>query len=186
MKTEIARGLRMLRDAKDEVRLERLLDVFEGCGRQILDSIDDETMTQYCGRERGRIVSFLSIRDRGTPRGDTRVLSNMIYNVCTDPRRRGRGLMKILLARLMEDCRAQKRRRLHLEVFKNNIPAIRLYETMGFQYLRDAGEERKDSIVMRLTLSSCPWRGVKTEGAGLPPSGECGRRARRNCGREEN
>jgi len=186
MKIETSKGLCMLRDANEERRLERLLDVFDGCGQQILCSIDDDTMTQYYGRERGRIVSFLSFRERGTPRGDTRVLSNMIYNVCTDPRRRGRGLMKTLLARLMEDCRAQKRRRLHLEVFKNNIPAIRLYETMGFQYLRDAGEERKDSIVMRLNLSSCPWRGVKKEDAGSPPSGECGRRARRSCGREEN
>lgn len=48
---------------------------------------------------------------------------------------RGTGVGRALLARAIEEARASGARRLYLETNRRLTPAIRLYESMGFQHL---------------------------------------------------
>ena len=56
-----------------------------------------------------------------------------ITNVCVDPTFRRRGIATAMLNRLMEESREMGVRDFTLEVRHSNIPAIRLYEKMGFK-----------------------------------------------------
>lgn len=154
----VSEGHEFVRDARDQERLEQLLDEFDGCGRNVLCSMAGTR--QYYIRKRNRVVAILSFKDHGTSRNETRKMTNVIYNVCTDPRWRGRGLMTAILQRVIVDCCRRGKKRMHLEVLKTNVPAINLYLKLGFRYVRDAGFDG-DSIIMRRTLSdACPWRGA--------------------------
>ncbi|PYT03472.1 MAG: hypothetical protein DMF65_04155 [Acidobacteria bacterium] len=53
------------------------------------------------------------------------------------PRRRGRGLGRLLMAALLEQARACRLRRLTLEVLAQNAAARRLYEGAGMRVTRD-------------------------------------------------
>src|SRR5437588_698292 len=53
------------------------------------------------------------------------------------PRRRGRGLGRLLMAALLDEARACRLRRLSLEVLAQNAAARRLYEGAGMRVTRD-------------------------------------------------
>jgi ribosomal protein S18 acetylase RimI-like enzyme len=64
------------------------------------------------------------------------------------PSRRGKGLGRELLAKLLEQARAEGYEQISLSVEPDN-PAIRLYEQHGFAKVG----ERAGAFVMRATLS---------------------------------
>jgi GNAT superfamily N-acetyltransferase len=49
-----------------------------------------------------------------------------------DPRARGRGVARPVLARLVEEARGRGDETIELEVFEHNAPAVRLYAGLGF------------------------------------------------------
>jgi ribosomal protein S18 acetylase RimI-like enzyme len=55
-----------------------------------------------------------------------------LYSIAVAERARGRGVAKALLAAVEAGARQQHRRRLRLEVRKDNTAAIALYERLGF------------------------------------------------------
>jgi ribosomal-protein-alanine N-acetyltransferase len=78
-----------------------------------------------------------------------------VGNIVTHREYRGRGiatkLFKVLLAELME----KGIRKLFLEVEHDNVPAIALYEKLGFTgygYRRDYYGKGKDAVLMSLEL----------------------------------
>jgi ribosomal-protein-alanine N-acetyltransferase len=83
-----------------------------------------------------------------------------IHNIAVHPEYRRRGLARVLLARVIGDARSQTIPRVLLEVRKSNLPAQKLYETMGFYtagirkgYYSDNGEDAF-AMVLELDLSS--------------------------------
>jgi ribosomal protein S18 acetylase RimI-like enzyme len=56
-----------------------------------------------------------------------------IYSIAILPAFRGMGLAQKLLARAEREARARRCSRMRLEVRMDNIPAIRLYEKLGFE-----------------------------------------------------
>ncbi|GIX07524.1 MAG: hypothetical protein KatS3mg115_1927 [Candidatus Poribacteria bacterium] len=71
-----------------------------------------------------------------------------IVNIAVDPDFRRRGIGRQLLAAALHEARQMKLTRATLEVRPSNAPAIRLYESFGFQtvalrrgYYSDTGED---------------------------------------------
>jgi len=74
-----------------------------------------------------------------------------IFNVCTRSAYRGRGYMRTLLTTLIDQTQEQyPGLPIYLEVEPNNIPAKRLYESLGFEYISTVKEGRKVYEVMQL------------------------------------
>ena len=79
-----------------------------------------------------------------------------IHNVAVHPDFRRRGLGRRLLERVVSEARSRASTRITLEVRKSNLPAQKLYESMGFayngvrkNYYSDDGE---DALLMALEL----------------------------------
>lgn len=81
-----------------------------------------------------------------------------ILNCCIAPQWQRRGFGRQIMAHLFEVARGHNTRQLFLEVRQSNVPARRLYESLGFEgigqrrgyYPTDSG--REDALVMRLVL----------------------------------
>ena len=56
-----------------------------------------------------------------------------IYSIAVSPQYKGHGIGRLLLARAEQEARQMGSRGLRLEVAQNNMPAIGLYESMGYQ-----------------------------------------------------
>ena len=79
-----------------------------------------------------------------------------IHNVAVHPDFRRRGLGRHLLEQVITEARSRASTRITLEVRKSNLPAQKLYESMGFayngirkNYYSDDGE---DALLMALEL----------------------------------
>lgn len=79
-----------------------------------------------------------------------------VHNVATHLDFRRRGVARLLLSRVLGHAREQLINRVTLEVRKSNLPAQKLYESMGFivagvrkGYYSDDGE---DALAMTLEL----------------------------------
>lgn len=72
-----------------------------------------------------------------------------IYSLAVAPETRGRGVAKMLMAAGEQAAKEDGRLHLRLEVSVDNIPAIRLYESLGYQQFgiyRDYYEDHKDAL----------------------------------------
>jgi [ribosomal protein S18]-alanine N-acetyltransferase len=81
-----------------------------------------------------------------------------IHNIAVHADYRRRGIARVLLGRVISEARRQTVARVMLEVRKSNLPAQKLYETMGFAirgirkgYYSDNGE---DALAMTLELDT--------------------------------
>ena len=81
-----------------------------------------------------------------------------IHNIAVHADYRRRGIARILLTSVISEARRQSASRVILEVRKSNLPAQKLYETMGFSttgirkgYYSDNGE---DALAMTLELDA--------------------------------
>ena len=81
-----------------------------------------------------------------------------IHNLATHLQYRRRGVARLLLKRALGHAREQSISRVTLEVRKSNVPAQKLYESMGFVvtglregYYSDNGE---DALAMTLTVTT--------------------------------
>jgi len=106
-----------------------LSDAFRTDGTKIMELM--RTTTQYYITKRKKVVAMLSFSRRNRNRAGEE-FPNMIYNVCTHPMYRERGLMKRIFQHLQKTVRGP----LHLEVSQDNLPAIALYHAMGFHILK--------------------------------------------------
>lgn len=106
-----------------------LSDAFRTDGMKIMELM--RTTTQYYITKRKKVVAMLSFSRQNKNRAGEE-FPNMIYNVCTHPIYRKRGLMKRIFGHLQKTIRGP----LHLEVFQDNLPAIALYHAMGFHILK--------------------------------------------------
>lgn len=85
-----------------------------------------------------------------------------VLNLCVDPARRGLGLGRHMLMRLLEVARWNRVQRVYLEVRPSNPGAIKLYESAGFAEIArrpryyPARGGREDAIVMTLGMSADP------------------------------
>ncbi len=83
-----------------------------------------------------------------------------VLNICIDPARRGEGLGRHLLRRLLDVARWNGAHRVFLEVRPSNPVAQTLYASIGFVEIGrrpryyPARDGREDAIVMALELSA--------------------------------
>jgi putative acetyltransferase len=96
-------------------------------------------------------VAFFVLRDNGTPAGCGGVqLFGTAYGelkrMYVRPQFRGLGYGKLLLDHLANHARARGVSLLRLETGIHQVPAIRLYEGMGFQRIGPFGEYREDPL----------------------------------------
>lgn len=80
-----------------------------------------------------------------------------ILNLAVHPRWRRRGVARLLLTTGLEQARERGARTAWLEVRPSNLPALALYESLGFVpvgrrpgYYEDTGE---DALILELTLA---------------------------------
>lgn len=59
----------------------------------------------------------------------------LIVNLCVRPASRRRGLGRTMLSHLLTLAREHQAQTVQLHVRASNLPAIRLYESMGFQHV---------------------------------------------------
>lgn len=108
-------------------------------------------MLQYFYFKNNKLIAVVSLKRRGRLLCNTNEYPNVIYNVATAPRYRGKGYMKELFQFIIQhqknDCRM---RCMHLQVLSNNTPAINLYKSLGFKIRLSDG--CKEVIHMRLCL----------------------------------
>lgn len=95
--------------------------------RQYRYNLRNPNASVYVIRSGGRIVaSAILLRRRGGGAG-------RLYSIAVDPDQRGKGLAR----RLLEDClrtfQTEGIRAVVLEVESANLPAVRLYQTAGFE-----------------------------------------------------
>lgn len=82
-----------------------------------------------------------------------------ILNVCVDPEQQGKGYGRKLLQHALDAAVDLGAEQAFLEVRISNEPAIKLYETYGFEQVGlrkqyyPAGDKREDALVYRLQLS---------------------------------
>lgn len=81
-----------------------------------------------------------------------------VLNICVSPQRRGQGLGRYLLRRLLDSARWNGAERVFLEVRPSNVAAKVLYASIGFREIGrrpryyPAREGREEAIVMTLDL----------------------------------
>ena len=78
-----------------------------------------------------------------------------IGNIVTRKEYRGKGIATELFEALLTELKAQGIKKLFLEVEHDNVPAIGLYEKLGFSnygYRRDYYGQGKDAVLMSLDL----------------------------------
>ena len=78
-----------------------------------------------------------------------------IYTICVLPSSRGKGIGKNLLNMALKHARLHKVQKMFLEVAKDNIPAIKLYNSAGFIEVgcrKKYYNNQTDALIMELKL----------------------------------
>jgi [ribosomal protein S18]-alanine N-acetyltransferase len=104
----------------------------------------------------GRIVGNAGVQAAGTP-------GVLVLGMALLPEARGRGGGRALLEAMIEHAQASGSHKLELEVWPENVPAIALYESAGFEvegmrrdhYRRRDGSLRS-ALLMALLLDPAP------------------------------
>lgn len=82
-----------------------------------------------------------------------------LYSIAIDRRARGQGLGRLLLAEAEEQTAEQGRLYMRLEVARNNMEAIRLYDSLGyviFGEIADYYEDHQDALRMQKRIRHIP------------------------------
>ncbi len=114
--------------------------------RNLLQSPSAYCMGAYrCGRLVGSMVILFKRNSR----------SARVYSLAVSEAARGMGIGRRMMARAEREARLRGCDRMRLEVRMDNIPAIRLYESLGFadtQVLPGYYEDGAHAFVMRKEL----------------------------------
>ncbi len=89
-----------------------------------VDSLDDPRMDVLVGRIDGEAVAMASVFAMGEV--------GIIRDVTTDPRFRRQGVMRTLMGHVFELASRSQFRQVALEVMPDNLPALAMYEQLGF------------------------------------------------------
>lgn len=106
------------------------------------------SMKQFFLFKNNKPVAVISFRPKGVLNSSSSSRTNVLYNIATAPRYRKKGFMKTLLQHVLSTLKKQRRKYVHLEVLRINIPAISLYKKLGFQVVQST----PDILLMRKTL----------------------------------
>ncbi len=129
---------------------DRILDLERKCFKSPWENIPKGkfifTITEECGE---KIIGYVVGRTMGN--------LGEILRLCVEPGFRKRGVAKNLLNKAIERFKKEGVELVYLEVEKSNLPAISLYEKLGFK--RDRLVKRfyrngEDAIYMRKEIRS--------------------------------
>ena len=139
----------VLADLDQVMVIERASFPFPWSMRFFLEELRVEYARSLVAEIKGRIVGYVLFW----------LLPDVIdvHNVAVHTEFRRRGIGRVLLEHVAEEGRQRKLMQVTLEVRESNIPAQRLYDSMGFRktdirkgYYADNGE---DALVMVLPLT---------------------------------
>jgi ribosomal protein S18 acetylase RimI-like enzyme len=74
--------------------------------------------------------------------------------ICVGAPYRGLGLGRALMERAVAEARTLRKPKIHLSVVKANLPALALYESLGFRVTGDAPDDLAPSYSMELRLEA--------------------------------
>lgn len=80
-----------------------------------------------------------------------------IGRLLVDPERRGQGLGRVLVTQLLDHARLHspehaRAMRATLNVFADNLPARRLYESLGFRMVAESAPDGRGALAMEKTI----------------------------------
>ncbi len=109
----------------------------------------------------GRVIGFANLYDMRVP--ESAFIGNVIVDKST--RGRGRGLGRRLLATMVNWCfQTYDLREAHISVFSATIPALLLYQRLGFApYAMEARRDGRGRRTVMIHLSVTPSRFTRIE-----------------------
>ncbi|MCL2866454.1 MAG: GNAT family N-acetyltransferase [Clostridia bacterium] len=102
-----------------------------------------QEQTLYLAYQQGTLVGAMVMNDNCEPEYEkvnwltdcTKNEVRYIHLLGVSPAYHGKGIAKQMVAYAMELCRKNKIKSIRLDVLCKNIPAARLYESMGFRHI---------------------------------------------------
>jgi len=127
-----------------------LIDFFNNCG------IAKQTFTYFDKREfsiiKNHLVNFMAFDvEKNIPIGYSHLESEndiIWFGICVSDGYRGKGLGNLIMKQTLEYAKNKSVKEIWLSVYKDNIPAISLYEKMKFNIVK----ENEKSYFMKLEL----------------------------------
>lgn len=141
----------------NKVQINDLIQIHYECDDDFEPKLSSRVdIRQYCQKLISNAV-IVAIRNKKDVIGilaiycnDTTNKTAYISSVCVSKKFRGKGYSKILLDKAIELSSLKGFKRIKLEVGKNNIAAISLYNKFGFHKIK----EEKESIFMEYDIEN--------------------------------
>lgn len=139
----------------DNINLEELTRIHLLCDKDFIPALSSRVdIKDYCVKLRNR-ANLITLNQGTEIIGLVAVYTNdqqkriaYISSVCILKQYREKGFSKVLLKETIKYSSSIGMQRIHLEVGINNIPAIRLYESLGFNPI----EKKTETQIMELIL----------------------------------
>lgn len=85
----------------------------------------------------------------------------MIHLLCVHPKVKRRGLAKEMVCWAIEEAKRQHMKAIRLDVLKGNVPAEKLYPSLGFKYITTERTYYDDLDWMDFLVYECPLENVE-------------------------
>lgn len=132
-------------DIPDLIVLEQVFPTDRMSGRNFRDLLRRGHAGVLVYEDAGRVAGAAVVLYRRNTR------RARIYSLVVDPAQRGRGIARQLLAAVEQDARARHCEALQLEVRPDNVPALHLYQQLGYAILQQVADFYEDgSPALRL------------------------------------
>ncbi len=134
--------------AKDVAEIEKLFFSHPWSEATLASEMEDNNSHFFGAFIEGELAGYIG--------GRTLFDESEIYNVGVNPKFRRKGAAKALIERFIEAARERDTQQIFLEVRPSNLPAINLYEKVGFVFcgLRKNyySDPTENAILMRLAF----------------------------------
>lgn len=124
LKLELARKT----DVKELISLEKICFQEDAFSKNQITYLITKAKGEFIViRRNHKIIAYLIISKRDNSK------QIRIYSIAIAPKARGLGLAKRLMTYVEDVCKKELKDRIRLEVSKINIPAIQLYQSLGYK-----------------------------------------------------
>lgn len=118
------------KDVKELIYLEKVCFQQDAFSRNQITYLITKAKGEFVViRNNNKIVAYLIISKRENSK------QIRIYSIAIAPEARGLGLAKRLMNYVEDVCKQESKERITLEVSKENIPAINLYQSFGYKII---------------------------------------------------
>lgn len=144
-------------------------ELAEGRSEAFFAAALDERSTLVAEDGRGALVGYVQFGDVSIPEVDARVGDQSLRRLYVETELHGCGLGRALLEAALRHPRLAEANRIFLQVWEENLRAVRLYESVGFKRIGTTrftiGSEEMEDLVMVLRRRSSAARAASRCGA---------------------